>query len=149
MSRSPRDFERRNPSMISSELTWLDATAQAELVASGAITPAELAEAAIARIGRVNPQLNCVIFPRYEKALAEARDREKTRSGMLRGVPFLMKDLLQTIAGEPFSWGWKPFKDAALVARSTSYVAAKLDAAGFVTLAQTTVPEWGATLSTE
>ena len=53
------------------ELTWLDATAQAELVARGKITPAELAEAAIARIERLNPQLNCVIFARYDKARNE------------------------------------------------------------------------------
>jgi amidase len=135
--------------MSRSELTWLDATAQAELVAKGAVTPAELAEAAIARIERLNPPLNCVIFPRYEKALAQARDRSRVQTGMFRGVPFLMKDLLQTTAGEPFSWGWKPFKDAGLIADSTSYVAAKFGAAGLITLAQTTVPEWGATLSTE
>src|SRR5439155_72274 len=102
----------------------------------------------IVRIERLNPQLNCVIFPRYEKALAEARGPGRT-VGMFRGVPFLMKDLLQTVAGEPFSWGWKAFKDAGLVAPSTSYVAAKLAAAGLITLAQTTVPEWGTTLSTE
>jgi amidase len=149
MNAAPEARERGNPKMIDSALTWLDATAQAELVATSAVTPEELAEAAIERIERVNAQLNCVIFPRYERALAEARDRERTRGGMFRGVPFLMKDLLQTIAGEPFSWGWKPFKDAGLVARSTSYVAAKLVGAGLISLAQTTVPEWGATLSTE
>ena len=52
------------------ELTWLDATAQAELVAKGAVTPAELTEAAIARIEMLNPQLNCVIFARYDRARA-------------------------------------------------------------------------------
>ena len=131
------------------ELTWLDATAQAELVAKGVVTPAELAEAAIARIERLNPQLNCVIFARYDKARAEARDRNAIPDGVFRGVPFLMKDLLQTTEGEPFSWGWKPFRDAKMVAQSTSYVAAKFRAAGLITLAQSTVPEWGATLSTE
>jgi amidase len=60
-----------------------------------------------------------------------------------------MKDLLQSIEGEPFSWGWKPFKDAKMAAPLTSYVAAKFRAAGLITLAQSTVPEWGATLSTE
>jgi amidase len=148
MNARPKARDGDNRKMIGGELTWLDATAQAELVARGVITSAELAEAAIARIERLNAQLNCVIFPRYEKALAEARDPSRT-VGMFRGVPFLMKDLLQTVAGEPFSWGWKAFKDAGLVAPSTSYVAAKLAAAGLITLAQTTVPEWGTTLSTE
>ena len=131
------------------EIAWLDATAQAELVGKGAVTPAELAEAAIGRIERLNPQLNCVIYPRYERAHAQARDRRAIPQGPFHGVPFLMKDLLQTNEGEPFSWGWKPFKEAKLVAQTTSYVATKFHAAGLITLARTTVPEWGATLSTE
>lgn len=134
---------------INDELAWLDASAQAELVAGGEVTPAELIEAAIARIERLNPQLNCVIFARYEKARAEARGRGAIPDGIFRGVPFLMKDLIQTVAGEPFSWGWQPFKDAGMIARSTSYVAAKFHAAGLITLGQSAVPEWGATLSTE
>ncbi|MGA8570566.1 MAG: hypothetical protein WB580_22455, partial [Candidatus Binataceae bacterium] len=72
------------------ELPWLDATTQADLVAKGVVTPAELAEAAIARIERLNPQLNCVIFARYDKARAEARDRNAIPDGVFRGVPFLM-----------------------------------------------------------
>ncbi len=135
--------------MSNEELTWLDATSQAERVAKGEITPSELVEAAIERIERVNPQLNCVIFPRYEKARAEARGPQAIPHGAFCGVPFLMKDLIQTTAGEPFSWGWKVFKDAGMLAPSTSYVATKFTAAGLITLAQTTVPEWGATLSTE
>ena len=131
------------------ELMWLDATGQADLVAKGAVKPAELVEAAIARIERLNPRLNCVIFERYQKARAEARTRDAIPDGPFRGVPFLMKDLLQTTEGEPFSWGWKPLRDAKLAADATSYVAAKFRASGLITLAQSTVPEWGATLSTE
>jgi amidase len=135
--------------MNANELAWLDATAQAELVRKHAVTPAELVEAAIDRIERLNPQLNCVIFPRYDKARAEARDPARIAAAPFGGVPFLMKDLIQSVAGEPFSWGWKPFRDAKMVARATSYVAAKFRAAGLIVLGQTTAPEWGATLSTE
>ena len=39
------------------ETTWLDATAQADLVRRGEVSPKELAEAAIARIEAVDPQL--------------------------------------------------------------------------------------------
>ena len=131
------------------DLAWLDATSQAELVAKGDVTPSELIDRAIERIERLNPQLNCVIFPRYEKARAAARERRVGRRGAFHGVPFLMKDLIQTTAGEPFSWGWKPLKEARMLASSTSFVAAKFAAAGLITVAQTTVPEWGASLSTE
>jgi amidase len=135
--------------MSANEIAWLDATAQAELIARREVTAEELVEAAIDRIERLNPQLNCVIFSRYDKARAEARDPARIAAAPFGGVPFLMKDLIQTVEGEPFSWGWKPLRDAAMVARTTSYVAAKFRAAGLITLGQTTTPEWGATLSTE
>ena len=37
---------------LADETQWMDATAQAELVASGEVTPLELVEAAIERIER-------------------------------------------------------------------------------------------------
>ena len=53
-------------------MTWLDATAQAELVRRGEVSPRELAEAAIARIEAVNPKLDAVIRTRFDAAHAEA-----------------------------------------------------------------------------
>lgn len=38
------------------ELAWLDATAQAELVRKGEVTPSELVEAAIGWVEALNPQ---------------------------------------------------------------------------------------------
>jgi amidase len=133
----------------SDKFAWLDATAQAELIAKGEATASELIEAAIARIERLNPKINSVIYPRYEKARAEARASNAPRGGIFRGVPFLMKDLSEMVAGEPTSWGWKVFKDARFLARSTSHVANKFRQAGLITLGQTTVPEWGPSLATE
>ena len=49
----------------------MDATAQAELVRSGAVSPRELVDTAIERVEKLNPHLNAVIRPRYEKARAE------------------------------------------------------------------------------
>ena len=42
------------------DLATLDATAQAELVRRKQITPAELVEAAIERMERVNPTINAI-----------------------------------------------------------------------------------------
>src|SRR5262249_15898312 len=50
------------------EATWLDATAQADLVRRGEVSPKELAEAAIARIEAVNPKLDAVIRTRFDAA---------------------------------------------------------------------------------
>ena len=54
----------------------LDAIAQAELVARGETKPLELVEAAIDRVERLNPELNAVITPLYEKARDQAAAAE-------------------------------------------------------------------------
>jgi amidase len=135
--------------MSTDNFAWLDATAQAELVDKGDATESELIEAAIARIERLNPQINCIVYPRYEKARAEARSSSASRGGIFRGVPFLLKDLAEMVAGEPTSWGWKVLKDARFVARSTSHIAKKFRDSGLIALGQTTVPEWGPSIATE
>ncbi len=138
-----------NTSLNRAELAWMDATAQANLVATGKVTARELVDAAIERVERINPQLNCVIYPRFDKARAEAATAQTKPSGIFHGVPFLLKDLSEMVAGEPLSWGWKAFKDARVTARSTSNVAAKFRAAGLIAIGQTTVPEWGPSIATE
>ena len=60
------------------ELALLDATAQAELVRDGEVTPVELVEAAIARVEQVNPALNAVIHERFDRARDEAARRCRT-----------------------------------------------------------------------
>jgi len=50
----------------------MDATDQAALVRSGAASPSELVEEAIARIERLNPALNAVIFELFDRARAAA-----------------------------------------------------------------------------
>src|SRR5262245_41250017 len=51
----------------------LDATAQALLVRRKEVKPIELVEAAIARLERLNPELNAVVTPMYERACETAR----------------------------------------------------------------------------
>jgi hypothetical protein len=53
------------------ETTWLEATAQADLVRRG-VSPKELAEAAIARIEAVNSQLDAMIRTRFDAARQDA-----------------------------------------------------------------------------
>ena len=54
---------------LAGELRGLDATAQAELARRGQVTPAELVEAAIERIQALNPVLNAVVTPAFDRAL--------------------------------------------------------------------------------
>src|SRR6516162_3315312 len=127
------------------EMTWLDATAQAELVRSGEASPRELAEAAIARIEAVNPKLDAVIRTRFDAALAEAEGR--LPDGPFRGVPILLKDLNCMVAGEPTAFGLGPLREVRWPV--TSYLAEQFRAAGFVSLGRTNVPELGTTVTTE
>jgi amidase len=126
-------------------MTWLDATAQADLVRRGEVTPKELAEAAIARIEKVNPELNAVIRTRFDSARREAEG--DLPDGPFRGVPILFKDLGCMVAGEPMAFGLGPLRDLAFPV--TSYLAEQFRAAGFVSLGRTNVPELGTTVTTE
>ena len=47
---------------LADQTRWMDATAQAALVVKGEVSPSELLEAAIERIGQSNPALNAVVM---------------------------------------------------------------------------------------
>src|SRR3989442_4431365 len=134
--------------LMSDELAILDATAQAELVRRGDLSPSALVDAAIARIEAVNPKLNAVIIPLFEKARAQAAAPDLPR-GPFRGVPFLLKDLLAYSAGDPHHMGTRRLKQAGFVAPHDSNTAARLRAAGFVFLGKTNTPEIGTLPTTE
>jgi amidase len=127
------------------ETTWLDATAQADLVRDGEVSAAELVEAAIGRIEAANPGLDAVIRTRFEGARAEAAG--ELPDGPFRGVPILFKDLGCTIAGEVTAFGVGPMRDQPWPV--TSYLAEEFRAAGFVLLGRTNTPEMGTTVTTE
>ena len=129
------------------DTTWLDATAQAELVRSGEASPAELVDAAIERIERVNPQLDAVIRDRFEAAREEAAG--ELPDGPFRGVPMLLKDLGCHVAGEATNYGTSFLRDADLRWPTDSGLARQFRAAGFVFLGRTNVPEFGTTITTE
>ena len=127
------------------DTTWLDATAQADLVRRGEVSPRELTEAAIARIEAVNPKLDAVIRTRFDAARQEAEG--PVPDGPFRGVPILFKDLGSMVAGEPMAFGLGPLRDLAFPV--TSYLAEQFLAAGFIPLGRTNVPELGTTVTTE
>lgn len=125
-----------------------DAVGQAERIRSGDVSPAELVEASIAQIEHLNPQVNAVIHEHLERARAEAAGA--LPGGPFRGVPILLKDLgAGHSEGDPLHWGTRFLKQAGHRAASTSYLVAKLRAAGFVVLGRTNVPELGIWLTTE
>jgi amidase len=127
------------------DITWLDATAQAELVRRGEASSLELVDAAISRIERVNPHLDAVIRTRFDLARKEAAG--DLPDGPFRGVPILLKDLGCMVAGEPTAFGIGPLSEVAWPV--TSFLAPMFAAAGFVAVGRTNVPEFGTTVTTE
>ncbi|MDT0275940.1 amidase [Blastococcus goldschmidtiae] len=129
------------------DTTWMDATAQAELVRSGEASPAELVEDAIERIERVNPHLDAVIRDRFDEARREAAGA--LPDGPFRGVPMLLKDLGCHVAGEATNYGTSYLRDSGMTWPIDSHLARQFRAAGFVSLGRTNVPEFGTTITTE
>jgi amidase len=129
------------------DLASLDATAQAELVRRGEVSAVELVEAAIDRIGEVNPRLNAIIHPRFERALDEAAG--DLPDGPFTGVPFVLKDLDGHSAGDPYHAGTRLLADHWYVAPDDSWLVARFRRAGLVLVGRTNTPEFGLLPTTE
>lgn len=129
------------------DLAFLDATAQAELVRTGEVSPLELVDAAIDAAEKLNPELNAVIHPRFERAREEAAGA--LPDGPFRGVPIVFKDLFAAMAGEPLHEGMQFAKQAGYVADHTDALAQRYLDAGFVCIGRTNTPELGLVPTTE
>jgi len=132
---------------MSDDLARMDATDQAELVRTGKVSPAELVEAAIARIEKVNPELNAIIHPLFDDARKAAADG--LPDGPFTGVPMVLKDLICFSAGHPMHEGMRFLKDQDWIEETDQYLAAKFRAAGFVFVGKTNTPELGIVPTTE
>ena len=126
------------------DVTELDAIGQAQAIARGQISPAELLDAAIARAEVVNPALNFMAQKLYDRARSAAGG---TFAGAFAGVPFLVKDLHVHIKGERSGEGSRLWNDYRPDYNSVLYD--RIAAAGFNTFGKTTSPELGLTVTTE
>lgn len=122
-----------------------DATALAELVASGQVAPAELLALARQRADAVNPRLNAIVCRLDDVADRQAAD--PSLSGPFAGVPFLIKDLGQEYRGFATSCGSRSL--AHDVADRHALVTQRFLDAGLVIFGKTNTPEFGAKGVTE
>lgn len=125
----------------------LDAVGQAELVRRNEVSALELVDAAIARIEARNPEINAVIHERFDAARSEAS--RPLPDGPFRGVPFLLKDGLADMAGEPSHLGMAVLKQVGHRAVVDQWNTERYRAAGFVILGRTNLPELAAHYATE
>ncbi len=123
-----------------------DTVGLVERLRSGAVSPAELIDAAIARTEAVNPQLNALAYRAFDRARATARQGGGGHSGFFQGVPTFIKDNVD-VAGMPTMQGtdaWQPHPaaadgDFAKLYRST----------GLIALGKTQLSEFGFSASAE
>jgi amidase len=130
---------------VSDDYARCDATELARRVSAGDVHPAELVEAAIAEIERVNPGLNAVVHRLYDEARAAAGGA--LPGGLLRGVPMVVKSFDGFVHGVPFTAGSR-FLDG-FVPDHDSEAMARLRRAGLVFIATTNCPELGIFATTE
>ena len=130
-----------------SDIARFDAVGLAELVRTRQISPVELIDDTIDRIERIDPQVNAVIQPTFEKARAAAQG--EIPDGPFRGVPMLLKDLWPCSQGDPFHLGVLGLKNADHTASFDANITTAYRRAGFVLCGRTNTPEMGLAATTE
>ncbi|WP_341958709.1 amidase [Pseudomonas sp. RC10] len=129
---------------VKNDITSSDATQLASLIRNRELSSVEVVKAHLDRIEAVNPKINAIVTLNAEGALAAANQADKAiargdKTGPLHGVPFTVKDALDTAGiltqrGSRFFAGNVPTQDASTVAR--------LKSAGGIILAKTNLPEF-------
>lgn len=132
---------------IADDTRWMDATAQAELVASGEVSARELAEAAVERIEQLDGPINAVVVRWFEHAIDIADG--SLPDGPFRGVPFLLKDLYAHFEGQVLTNANVALKSAQPVSTEDTTLVSRFKDAGLVTLGRTNSPELGSVPVTE
>jgi len=130
--------------MRSAEPTSLGVREAAEAIRKGVLSPVELVEACLARIGALDGDLRAWAHVDAAGALAIAREREsEVRAGQLRGplhgVPVGVKDIFD-VAGMPTTGGARSFAHTRPVTDSAAV--ARIRAAGAIALGKTVTTEF-------
>ena len=121
-----------------------DGLGLAELVAAGDVRAEDLLRIAQARADRVGPSVNAICNRLDERA---EKQLNSDLHGSFAGVPFLIKDLHQDLAGTTTTGGCRALANT--VAPDTSTVVQRWLDAGLVIFGKTNTPEFGSKGITE
>lgn len=127
------------------EYLGLDGLGMAALVNSGEVTPRELMQTAVSLIETLNPKINAVVTTTYQEA--ETAVARGGAAGPFQGVPFLLKDLGELMAGVRLTGGSKVLAD--FVPEIDSELTIRFRQAGCTILGKTNTPEFGLLPTTE
>ncbi|HEY3230978.1 MAG TPA: amidase [Roseiflexaceae bacterium] len=132
--------------MPDDEICFLTAAELARRIRAKELSAAEVMDAHLAQIARVNPRVNAIVTLLPDQAMRQARAADEalargTQAGPLHGLPIAHKDLfptkgIRTTFGSPIFKDFVPDQDALIVER--------LRRAGAITIGKTNTPEFGA-----
>ena len=130
---------------MSDELCLLPATELRARIVRRDVSPVEITRAVLARAERMQPELNCFITLCGDEAMAEAKKAEREvvaggPLGLLHGIPFTVKDIVNT-KGVRTTFGAVPYKDN--VPDHDAVAVARMRAEGAILVGKTTTPEFG------
>jgi len=132
---------------VTDELAFAPALELAAKVRAHEVSPSELVELYLARIERLDPELNAFVTVDADGARAAARKAESAPArAPFHGVPLPIKDLHET-AGLRTTYSTKAFADN--VPTFDQAVVRRLREAGFLVLGKTNSPELGTIAQTE
>lgn len=114
------------------------------LLRAGKVTSRQLVERSLARFAKYDPMLLCAVTVTADRAREQADrlDAEAKKGkfrGPLHGIPYGAKDLF-AVPGYPTTWGSPIYREQRLP--ETAAVVERLDAAGAVLVAKTTLGEF-------
>ena len=124
------------------DLWRLDATEQARLIRTGAISSVELTKATLARVDKINPKINAIVDLMAQEALQAAAEADKTtkaggRLGLLHGVPVTVK-INVDFAGRANTNGVVAYKDN--IGKEDNPVVSNIRKSGAVIIGRTNTP---------
>lgn len=122
-----------------------DATSQAEAISADTISAQALLAQTMEWIEKIDPAINALVIPLFEKAKQEVA----AARGPFRGVPYAIKDLTVISKGDLFTSGNVALKTANYRPQQDSYFVERMRGAGFVLVGKASSPEMGTLASTE
>src|SRR6266576_634606 len=133
------------------DLAFTSAAELAALIAQRVVSPREIDAVVLDRIEKSQPTLNVFIWVCADDARAAAKAAEAAvmrgdALGPLHGVPFAVKDLVNTVGVRTTFGSWALADN---VPSADSPAVARLKAAGAVLVGKTTTPEFGHKCFTE
>jgi Asp-tRNA(Asn)/Glu-tRNA(Gln) amidotransferase A subunit family amidase len=120
------------------DIAFAPVTALSRWIANRSLTSERLTRIYLARVERYDPKLRCIVTLTAAQALADARQADAEiaagkRRGPLHGIPFGVKDLLDT-KGIPTTWGAEPLRNR--VPEADAAVVTRLKQAGAILMAK-------------